>query len=666
MNTMDADDEPSLAAHGKPCIGCRKRKIKCDRLRPCANCTRSKQLCTYDNADSRGESSSAVASDGDVRERLAKLERMMAAMLLKENEGRGHVPDHDEEPLALNSAPSPAIISPSSTFVSPTTTPLNIDLTTSARHIPLSKREAPVGQILFQDGCSAYYDADFWPTLMTEVEDLRILFDQVVLDPPAGHSQGSGSVPWPLLTSSSTSSCLSLMHPTLDQSNVLCKYFFEIIQPFIPVIHQALFARELEQYRRGTYLHPQEFEAVLFTMYLLTINSLQPRVIEEIFSVPKQEVLAKFKHSAQVALSRIDFMRNEKLHGLGALLYYVTFLFQQNLYKDGIALLGIASNLARQMGIHRDPSHFPFSPWVCNIRRRLWNHLCCLDGQAIQFYGAQSCLPAKSDASPPQNANESDWHASRFAKPASAPQDAVGFKDLTFPVVNRAISDTIRDLADTDCKNFEKREEILRRAESFITEKYLSEVDRSNPRHTVVVALMEVRLAGLRLNTRHRQLTRIRTSPADPGRYRTLIAAVELLEAYQYHKTTFSTLNWEWIFQTAIPWLAIAIVLAELPHLSAQSDIARAQRQVDDIFAVFSNPDQPVSNTPMWGILLQLRQNMTTPVQPTSAVALGNMDSMATTMFTDDLMLDLGVSMTGSMPGEFDEYMLGNENSITW
>jgi hypothetical protein len=89
------------------------------------------------------------------------------------------------------------------------------------------------------------------------------------------------------------------------------------------MIHQALFQRELDRYRRGTYQLPEHFEALLFCLYLLTINSLRPETVEEIFLAPKEEILERFHQSAQAALTRIDFMRTEKVHGLGALLYYV-------------------------------------------------------------------------------------------------------------------------------------------------------------------------------------------------------------------------------------------------------------------------------------------------------------------------------------------------------
>jgi len=169
------------------------------------------------------------------------------------------------------------------------------------------------------------------------------------------------------------------------------------------------------------------------------------------------------------------------------------------------------------MGMHRDPSHFPYSPWVCEIRRRLWNHLCCLDAMAVSFYGAESCLPATTDSRPPQNANDRDWHASRFAKPSSVPS-APGFAEMTFPLVHRAIADVTRFLAATELHDFEKKDVILREAETHINDTLLCDIDRNDPSHSVVAAYAEIRLASLKLPNLHRREKESHCNPSDPGR----------------------------------------------------------------------------------------------------------------------------------------------------
>jgi ABC-type iron transport system FetAB permease component len=139
----------------------------------------------------------------------------------------------------------------------------------------------------------------------------------------------------------------------------------------------------------------------------------------------------------------------------------------------------------------------------------------------------------------------------------------------------------------------------------------------------------------------------------------TFIAAIELIEALHYHCDTFASLNWEWVFQAMIPWLAIAIVLTEMPHAIRQSDRDRARKQINEIFATFSDSKMPVSKTQMWDILVQLRQNMENPnPEPiTNTVVIGN-NSATAAIFTDDLMLDLE-----SASGEYsDQLMLRDIN----
>jgi hypothetical protein len=117
-------------------------------------------------------------------------------------------------------------------------------------------------------------------------------------------------------------------------------------------------------------------------------------------------------------------------------------------------------------------------------------------------------------------------------------------------------------------------------------------------------------------------------------------------------------MNWEWIFQSMIPWLAIAIVLTEIPHATSQADKTRALTQVNQIFANFSDSNLPVSKTQMWNVLVQLRQEMENPhTEPNSDTIIVEDNSTAVAMFSDDLML--GFESAGDygdlMPQNFNE-----------
>jgi hypothetical protein len=135
---------------------------------------------------------------------------------------------------------------------------------------------------------------------------------------------------------------------------------------------------------------------------------------------------------------------------------------------------------------------------------------------ALTFYGAESCLPATSDAQPPQNANEIDWHTSRFANPSSVPSGS-GITDMTFTLVHLIIADTTRVLARVNPLDFEKKETILRQTEADLHNGYLR--DTADPSNKIIAAFAEVRIANLRLSNQHRQIQKATTQPLDPGRY---------------------------------------------------------------------------------------------------------------------------------------------------
>jgi hypothetical protein len=90
-------------------------------------------------------------TDGDLRERLARLEALMAKMMVRDSvsasysAGGGILEDTKE-------------LSPGR------------DLLPTAPPAVISDGGAPVGQILFKEGYSAYFDSDFWPGLVDEVK----------------------------------------------------------------------------------------------------------------------------------------------------------------------------------------------------------------------------------------------------------------------------------------------------------------------------------------------------------------------------------------------------------------------------------------------------------------------------------------------------------------
>jgi hypothetical protein len=160
MSALEGGGEGSASAHGKPCVGCRKRKIKCDKNRPCSNCSRLKQLCTYENPDAGAslgiDSHAGIPTDSSILDRLARLEGLMATMLV-----RGDPASERQDEVEQSSVTLPAVSRNESTN--------QASRSQVPSSLPLARMGFPVGQQIFQEGFSGYFDSEFWPGMIAEV-----------------------------------------------------------------------------------------------------------------------------------------------------------------------------------------------------------------------------------------------------------------------------------------------------------------------------------------------------------------------------------------------------------------------------------------------------------------------------------------------------------------
>jgi hypothetical protein len=123
-----------------------------------------------------------------------------------------------------------------------------------------------------------------------------------------------------------------------------------------------------------------------------------------------------------------------------------------------------------------------------------------------------------TDAAPPNNANDGDWHASRFAKPSSVPQNTIGFKDMTFVLVQREISDLTRALSRLECNGFEAKEKMLNDMDLSLTTRYFNKIDRNNASQAIIGAFARIRLSSLRLTIQYRRSKSGKLQPPVPER----------------------------------------------------------------------------------------------------------------------------------------------------
>jgi hypothetical protein len=161
--------------------------------------------------------------------------------------------------------------------------------------------------------------------------------------------------------------------------------------------------------------------------------------------------------------------------------------------EKGSMLVGLATRIGMRLGLHQDPRHFNFSPWITEVRRRIWNHLMFLDHPAFNGEGAVSGLDLVSNVQRCVNANDDQWTPARST---AAPPDADGFTDMSLVIMRSELFVNMRRLIKLQKEG--TQEDLARAVQDhkrFMTRKFLTGLDESDPMQAVLGSYVRSGLA---------------------------------------------------------------------------------------------------------------------------------------------------------------------------
>jgi hypothetical protein len=87
----------------KSCLECRRRKLKCDKVQPCANCVKASRQCHFFAPNSDPVAQAKLA---EVKEKMGILERSLEAELAQKRRNEVSYSDDDEDDEIHNLDPS--------------------------------------------------------------------------------------------------------------------------------------------------------------------------------------------------------------------------------------------------------------------------------------------------------------------------------------------------------------------------------------------------------------------------------------------------------------------------------------------------------------------------------------------------------------------------------
>lgn len=380
------------------CVECTRRKVKCDKILPCRNCTRKGSRCTRPR------------------------ERDSPNPSLSQSEGRS-----EQEILARSSADASrtieilqnrvvrleaALVEARESLFRPRTSPLDSDIRDSsfspAESITVDRMPVSTGRSVHIE-----QDTETDPN-PKEVEDAATILeflawgrrkdptyqDEIVRRNNLDHSPGDVHTEddWDDMRMSgpSAASLCQVLLPKRQKVYQLAKYHCECLLWYHGAFHAATFLQELDEFyekRDGKVDSPGiDLQWISFLFAVLTGSmACAPRSIAQAwgFRDKERDTLSKRWLKASITcLHQADYMANHSIYSLEAIAS-LTISAHMLGHSNGFSvLLASAVRIAQGLGLHQlgnDDTSQSFDPVKREIGRRVWCQLCIQDWFSIPY-----------------------------------------------------------------------------------------------------------------------------------------------------------------------------------------------------------------------------------------------------------------------------------------
>ncbi|QVM09273.1 hypothetical protein D8B26_003937 [Coccidioides posadasii str. Silveira] len=562
----------------RSCVTCRRRKIRCNKLQPCSNCTKAKVECVFPKPG-RAPRKSKKATEADLLARLKTLESIVR------NIGKSTA-----EEASSTEAKKDANVN----------SELGVDIFTSRspKDIELDSVDEEMGRLVINDDKSRYVSHRFWTRFGDEIEELKDMIDcptsEEEDDPSSGDSK-SGSSQWTrhdgfIFGFWSVTHSLRGFHLPPERFDIMWETYLENVAPVVPIFHRPTLKTMLRNAVSNLDSVNKNTEALLLTVYYTTIASMTPEQCLSQLGEDRDAALNRFRFAVEQALARANLLSTRSLVLLQSLVLFLICVRQSGDPRYILSLASLAIQIGRAIGLHRDGTAFGLTPFETEIRRRLWLQICLADFCSAEDHGCDPVIhEASYDTLPPLNINDED------ISPDSKefPKERVGCTDMTFLLFRGDINMLARRLThvppSNTCKKFiasfsqKEREEMVENLSKRLEEKYVRHCDVSIPIQWVCGALSRLVVASLLLMIHH-PMTRDDAEgsvPAVETENRLFLSAIEIIEFSLLLETNSNTSKWSWFFRAHTQWHAIAYVLSNLCVRRACPVVERAWRAVN-------------------------------------------------------------------------------------
>ncbi|KAK3936404.1 fungal-specific transcription factor domain-containing protein [Diplogelasinospora grovesii] len=492
--------EVSSALNPRSCVTCRRRKVRCDKHMPCANCRRAHIPCIFPapgraprrprpkdpNAPPKHASSEREL---ELLKRLRKLEGIVEDLSgqieLETGTGRhpstagnspeavgGHEADtqHGSGRGGFGAGDSAVSVGGSNqsqgspSMGSATGKPSSSNIVASASGPgagPLKRISSDVHKqfgrlVLGEKGVTRYVSSGFWSKINDELDEIR-QETQKYTDDESDESDAEASPESAQAQDKSTPDHHSFifgyrsadvdlrpLHPLPSQIPFIWQVYQENVDPILKILHVPSMNKMIRKLRTNMDSLTPSTEALMFSIYYAAITSLDEEEVKSNFGAEKDFLVQQYRFALEQALAKASFLVAPDLTVAQAFLSFLILVRRHDDTRFAWTLTGLLIRISQSLGLHRDGTNFEnLTPFEVEMRRRVFWGLCILDLRSAEDQGTDLTIVDRTfDTQLPLNINDSDISP----ESTELPQPREGTTDMTFSLIRYEIAGVGRRL----------------------------------------------------------------------------------------------------------------------------------------------------------------------------------------------------------------------------
>ena len=277
-------------------------------------------------------------------------------------------------------------------------------------------------------------------------------------------------------------------------------------------------------------------------------------------------------------------------------------------------MLAVAVRLAHSLGLHREGSRSDLTPFMIEIRRRVWWGIVSIDVRCSEDVATDPLILENTfNTKRPSNVNDEDMDPNSMQPLV----EREGFTEMTKSRLSHDVSrllwqigyqPPIREGQKPVIVTVEQKMNVLREIESHIQDTILADCDTSTPIGWATSVVAQLIIRRLRVAIYHPlQYGSKASDRPNVSREVLLQTAVECIELAHLLDTGPMGLRWLWFFKTYVQWHALAAAFAELCVQTKGPLVERAWHIIDIVFDSWAERIADSQNGRLWRPIKKLR-----------------------------------------------------------